>query len=159
MSLWLSPPTATSISVPKTSLLHLWILARFGMVGCVAFKQSVSETNGALSAIDTPTSSSNAPLPWNMSVISYISWCCAFCNWSEVASLYSSTAVSLFSTRSAALDIGAVAGSAGMVGGSILYLTANTDYHESHSAEICGLLKQKSHMIVLRLCHIFSVHL
>jgi hypothetical protein len=60
--MWFSP-RCYFISGPRPSLLHSWILAHFGLVGFDAFKQSVSDTNDALSAIDTPNSSSNAPVP------------------------------------------------------------------------------------------------
>ena len=65
-------------------------------------------------------------------MISYVSWCCAVCNWSKVVSLLSYTAASLFSTRNATTDTGARAGSVGIGGGSIFYLIANTECPEFH---------------------------
>jgi hypothetical protein len=127
-----SHPATTLFWGPRPSLLQPWLLAFFGLVDYDAFKQSVSDTNCTLSVIDTPTSSSNAPIPWIILVISYVSWCFAVCNWNKVASLHSSTVATLFSTLTATLDTGARVGIAGIDGVSVLHLTDNTDSHESH---------------------------
>jgi len=47
---------------PRLSPLHPWLFGRYGMVGCEAFKDRVSQRDGALSAIDIPTSTSLATL-------------------------------------------------------------------------------------------------
>ena len=74
-----SAPAYNSCSRP--SVLRPWLLGRFRLIGCDEFKQSVSANDGALSAIDTSTSTSPDSIPctslstW---VISYVSWCCVF---------------------------------------------------------------------------------
>ena len=109
-------------------LSTLGFLGRLGLVGCDAFKDSASEQNDVLSAINTPTSISPAPLPWSsMSVwmISSVSWFCAICHGSTASSLLSSAA-SLFSTLTTTFDSGARAGFAGIDGVSILCIVTST---------------------------------
>jgi hypothetical protein len=53
-------PAPTSILGLRPSPLLFY--GRFGLVGCDAFKDSVSERDGALSAIDPATSACPAPL-------------------------------------------------------------------------------------------------
>ena len=70
-------------------------LGRFGLVDCDVFKDSVSERAGALFAINSPTSTSPAPLARTSMPVwltSGASCFCAICNGSTTASLLSSTA-------------------------------------------------------------------
>jgi len=91
-----------SISVLRPCPLLTWCFGRFGLVGYDAFKQSVWASNGALSAIGTPNSTSPAPHPCNSTsvwVISCAFRCCAYCDGRKGAYFLFFTAVSLFSTR------------------------------------------------------------
>ena len=152
VSMWLSTRSYFYFGSEELSC-PLLDLARLRMGDWNAFKQSVSGRNGAHSAIHTPTSTLNAALPWTLLIISYVSWCCAVCKWSKVSSLHSSTAASLFSTRTATFDTGARARSAGIDGGSILYLTANTDCHESHKPKCVDSWDQNRIDHILLLSH------
>jgi len=65
-------PILVSTWLSIRSYLYFWshilsskpfILGRFELAGCDAFKQYVSASDGCLSAINTPTSTSPVPLP------------------------------------------------------------------------------------------------
>ena len=113
-----SHPVPTAISGPRPWPPHPWLFGRHGQVGCDAFKDCVSERDGALSAIEPPTSTSPVPLTWPPCLPgwSLVPRCYLVCNGSRVASLISSTAASVFSTRAATFDFNARAGFPGSTG-------------------------------------------
>jgi len=111
-------------SGPRPYPLQSFVLGRFELVGCDAFKQFVSASDSSLSAIYKPNSTLLVPLHSIClgDLLSLLMQC--YFKGSIEASLLSFTVVTFISNRTATFDTGSRIGNAEITGGSIFYLTA-----------------------------------
>ena len=123
-----SKPAPTYISGPRPSPIRSWLhrplwTGRFWCVQatCISKRMLAPCHQHTYLYLAFPTSMFDMFI-W---VNSYVSRCSAICNWNKVDSVLLSTAVSIFSTRTATFDTGTRAECAGNERGSKLHLTTS----------------------------------